>query len=132
MQHLLLHCPCPHALRSDLLLAVVGYPVALRAVEAVVPDVFDDFVTARRVCVPFLLDPVAAFPEPLWLGRRAAVFLCAVVDAAFDRSQSSFPLHVLPSFWPCVAFWTPSSLLPGLPCGLRRDLGCPHWARGLG
>ena len=48
----------------------------------------------------FLLDPVAACPEPLWLGRRAAAllaaFLSAVADAACGRSQSSFPLHVLP------------------------------------
>ena len=68
--------------------------------EAAFPGDFADFLTARRVCVPFLLDPVAACPEPLWLGRRAAAlvaaFLSAVADAACGRVQSSFPLHILP------------------------------------
>ena len=73
--------------------------MALRTVPAVFPDIFDDFVSSRRVCAPFLLDPVAACSKPLWLGRRAAAlvvaFLCAVADAACARSQSSFLLQVL-------------------------------------
>ena len=85
------------ALRLDLLLAAVGYPAALRAVETAFPDVLDDFPSSR----PFVLDPVAACPEPLWLGCRAAelvaAFLSAVADATCHRSQCGFPLYALPS-----------------------------------
>ena len=66
------YCPCIGAVH------VIHFAHQyLRTVEAAFPGDFADFLTARRVCVPFLLDPVAACPEPLWLGRRAAALVAA-------------------------------------------------------
>ena len=85
--------------RSDLVSAAVGYPVALRAVEAAFPDASGEFVSVRRVR-PFSAGPGRCVPRapvaPPSGGGAGAAFLYAVADATCARSQCSFPLHVLP------------------------------------
>ena len=102
----------------------------MHAPSADLPHVLDYFVSARRVRVPFQLDPVAACLEPLWLTRQAAAaFLCAVADAACDRSQSCSPLHVLP---PALALRRPRHPLsaPASPVVSHVTLDAPTGPSG--